>query len=277
MKKYITLFVAAGLILATMVTPVEGVAVRTNSGFNTHTLARNDDLSTTSRVPMGFTIDFWGSTYSDLWVNNNGNVTFDSSLWTYTPFDLTSTGQQIIAPFFGDVDTRSHGEPTRYGVDTVGGRNAFGVNWIDVDYYISSSSHGTQLNTFQLVMIDRSDVNPGDFDFEFNYDQIRWETGFASGGSGGLGGSSARAGYSNGTGDAGTFYELYGSAINGAFLDTNSSTGLIYNSLNSPVSGRYVFEVRSGHVVVIPEPLTMLAVGMGITGLAGYIRRRKHA
>ncbi len=71
MKKYITLFVAAGLILATMVTPVEGVAVRTNSGFNTHTLARNDDLSTTSRVPMGFTIDFWGSTYSDLWVNNN--------------------------------------------------------------------------------------------------------------------------------------------------------------------------------------------------------------
>ncbi|MCK4625594.1 MAG: VPLPA-CTERM sorting domain-containing protein, partial [Phycisphaerae bacterium] len=256
----VTLFAAAGLILATMVTPAEAVSVRTNAGFNTNTFARNDD-SYVAGVSIGFTIDFWGSNYSTLWVNNNGNVTFDAGLGTYTPFDLTSTGQQIIAPFFADVDTYAHGEPVRYGTDTVGGHNAFGVNWIDVDYYSSSSSHGSQLNTFQLVMIDRSDINPGDFDFEFNYDQILWETGDASGGYGGLGGYSARAGYSNGTGDPGTFLELYGSAINGAFLDTNSCTGLIYNSLNSTVDGRYVFEVRNGQVQLpIPEPLTMLAV-----------------
>ncbi|MBX7236221.1 MAG: VWA domain-containing protein [Caldilineales bacterium] len=106
------------------------------------------------------------------------------------------------------------------------------------------------MNSFQLVLISRNDIGQGDFDIEFNYAQILWETGDASGGNGGLGGASARVGYSNGTRQPGTFYELPGSAVNGAFLDLNSSTGLIHHSRNSAILGRYMFEVRNG--VVLP-------------------------
>jgi cysteine-rich repeat protein len=221
-------------------------AVRANAGFTASTLAANDDGST-GAVNIGFTVDYFGLVFTQLFVNNNGNVTFDFPLSAFTPFDLTSTGQQIIAPFFADVDTRGVGSGVvTYGNDTVGGRPAFGVNWINVGYF---RGRVDKLNSFQLVLIDRSDLTPGDFDFEFNYDQIAWETGEASGGVDGLGGDSARAGYSNGSGVPGTFFELAGSAVNGALLDTNPTTGLTVNS-NVGVPGRFLFQVRNGVVEV---------------------------
>ena len=93
-------------------------------------------------------------------------------------------------------------------------------------------------------MIDRSDSGPGDFDIEMNYDQIQWETGEASGGVDGLGGSPASVGYSNGTTTA---FELSGSRVAGALLDSNP-TGLINGSRESNHAGRYVYEVRNGQV-----------------------------
>ncbi|MFN2335117.1 MAG: nidogen-like domain-containing protein [Wenzhouxiangellaceae bacterium] len=198
-------------------------------------------------MPLGFTLDFFGISRSSVFVNNNGNVTFDSALGTYTPFDLTSTGQEIIAPFFADVDTGSAGDPVTYGGGTFEGRPAFGVNWINVDYYDSDISH-TNRNSFQLILVDRSDIASGDFDIVFNYDQIQWEAGEASDGDeNGLGGDSARVGYSNGTGDPGTFFELPGSAINGAFLDGGPSA-LVSNRLNSTINGRYIFRSRTGGI-----------------------------
>jgi hypothetical protein len=71
-----------------------------------------------------------------------------------------------------------------------------GVNWIGFGYFPQAVD---KLNSFQLIITDRSDIGVSDFDFEFNYHQIQWETGDASGGSDGLGGSSARAGWSNGS------------------------------------------------------------------------------
>ena len=69
------------------------------------------------------------------------------------------------------------------------------------------------------------------------------ETGDASGGTGGLGGHSVTIGYSNGTGNS---FDLPGSGVNGAFLNSNSSTGLIYNSRDSLQIGRYQFPIRNG-------------------------------
>ena len=102
----------------------------------------------------------------------------------------------------------------------------------------------TQL--FQVLLIDRSDRAPGDFDIEFDYQRILWETGDASTGVNGFGGSSVHAGFSNGTGVLGTFYEFEGSGVPGALLDSNPVTGLIHNSRISAVPGRYIFEVRGG-------------------------------
>ena len=222
-------------------------------GFDGNTLPPNDDGST-GLVALGFTLNFFGIERSEVYVNNNGNLTFDSALATFTPFDLTSTGREIIAPFFADVDTRRAGEPVTYGTGTFDGRPAFGANFIDVDYFSSSETH-TNRNSFQVILVDRSDIGPGDFDIIFNYDQIQWETGEASGSdSDGLGGASARVGYSNGTGDPGTFFELPGSAVNGAFLD-GGPNALAENSLNSSVVGRYVFQSRGGGITPgDPEP-----------------------
>src|SRR3712207_8776855 len=52
-------------------------------------------------------IDFFGMSLNSAYVNNNGNITFNSGMSTYTPFPLTSTAAPILAPFFTDVDTRS--------------------------------------------------------------------------------------------------------------------------------------------------------------------------
>jgi hypothetical protein len=242
-----------------------------DAGLFTTVLGANDDEST-GVVNIGFGINFFGlngGNQTTLFVNNNGNVTFNGPLGTYTPFNLITTGVPMLAPFFGDVDTRAAGSDlVRYGQSTIDGRAVFGVNWIGVGYY---SANDDNLNSFQLIITDRSDTGAGNFDFEFNYDQIQWETGEASGGTGGLGGDSARAGWSNGATDS---FELDGSAVDGALLDSNcpGATGLICNSLNSDVLGRYVFQVRNGEVVddtpSVPLPGTLMLLAAGLFGLA---------
>jgi hypothetical protein len=198
---------------------------------------------------IGFSVNFFGTTYTNLYVNNNGNVTFGDLLSAYTPTNLvnlvtdpTATATNIIAPFWADVDTRAAGSGlVTYGTNTVNGHAAFAASWVDVGYY---EQRDDKLNAFQLVLIDRPDRASGDYDVEFNYAQIQWETGNASGGSDGLGGSSARAGYASASG---LTFELNGSGTNSAFLDTNLVTGLIHTNYNSGgVLGRYVYPFHNG-------------------------------
>lgn len=213
-----------------------------------HQLDRNDDGSTEA-VALPFSLNFYGRTYSTAWINNNGNLTFDGPQSTFTPFGVTGSTVPIIAPFFADVDTRGSGSDVlRYGYgDTVyQGHRALCVNWVNVGYY---SFHTDKLNSIQLLLVDRSDVAAGAFDIVFNYGSVQWETGDASGGSGGFGGTPARAGFSNGNAGAPsafpTSYELPYSGETSALLD-GTSTGLIHSSVNSDQPGRYVFTIRGG-------------------------------
>lgn len=257
------------ILTGATITAATGAAIRT--GFHDNVLPGNDDGST-GPVALGFAVDFYARTgVSHVYVNNNGNVTFGGPLGSYTPFPILTTSTAMLAPFFADVDTRYNLPDVHYGTGTVDGRAAFGVDWINVGYY---NAHGDSSNSFQLVIIDRSDIAPGDFDFEFNYDRIEWETGDASGGIGGLGGSSARAGWSDG---AAASFEINGSAVNGALLDTNQTAGLIHHSINSSMEGRYVFQVRNGNVVATAVPdsgTTLTLTGIALIGLIALQSRK---
>jgi hypothetical protein len=248
---------------------VQGSAIRT--GFDSFSLPKDDDASSPA-TSLGFTLDLFGAPYTSLYVNTNGNVTFKPSNHEFTPFGLQGeVGTPILAPFFADVDTRATASAVvRYGPGVVDGHNAFGVNWIDVGYFFK---HADKLNSFQLILIDRSDRHPGDADVEFNYGRLLWESGDWSGGVNGLGGLSARAGYSNGTGLPGTSYELPGSGVPGSFLDS-SATGLIHHSYNSPVPGRYVFAVLHSPPPVVPAPGALVLSGIGL-GLVHRLRGRR--
>ncbi|HUP87240.1 MAG TPA: nidogen-like domain-containing protein [Acidimicrobiales bacterium] len=212
-------------------------------------LAANDDGST-AQQNLGFSINFFGKSYDKLYVGNNGYVTFDAPSSTYTPYSMASATAPIIAPFFADVDTRGQGSLVTYsfgGAPAANGEPAyFCVDFVNVDYYNAlATGHASKLNSFQLLLIDRSGApggRPGDFDIVFNYDKVVWETGDASGGSAGLGGLSARVGYSNGNPTYST--EVAGSGTNGALLD-GGSTALVSGSLNSSQPGRYIFPVRA--------------------------------
>ena len=239
-------------------------AIQALPGCTDNSLPRELDASTPSPVPLGFTADFFGNPFTDIYVNENGTVSFFVPSYSFTPYDFSFSFEQLIAPFWADVDIRDPGSGVvTYGQTTVDGAAAFCVNWIDVGYH---DVHVDKLNSFQLVLVSRG-ISPGDFDIIFNYGKVQWETGDDSGGVQGFGGTSAAAGYSRGDGDPAHSFLLPGSIVPGSFLDSNPSTGLIYGSRMSSTPGRYVFEIRNA----IPELATSVAVGV----LSGTVRVRE--
>src|SRR5262245_10927431 len=156
-----------------------------STGCLTNDLGRGDDNSSPA-VALPFPVDYFGSTYTSLYINNNGNVTFDAPLADYTPAGMPNLHRPLIAPFFADVDTRNPNSGTvHYGETTVGDAKALCVLWDNVGYF---NTHAGKTNSFQLLLVQRSDQSAGDFDVVLNYDHVQWETGDADSGVDGVGG-----------------------------------------------------------------------------------------
>jgi Tol biopolymer transport system component len=156
-------------------------------------LARNDD-SYTSEITLPFPVSLYDRVFTSFWINNNGNVTFDGGMSTYTSFAFPGD-RIIVAPFFADVDTR-HDLSGRVYYKALPDRVV--VTWDHVGYF---GSHADKRNTFQLIMTSNQL-------FGFSYAEMQWTTGDASYGSGGFGGSIARAGFDAGNGrNAVVFYQ----------------------------------------------------------------------
>ena len=216
------------------------------AGFGETSLIRGDDkfsdlISLTQAFPDG--LSFFGALFTALRVNTNGGVSFGAGIDLFTPSAITgNTGTPIIAPFLADVDTRgAPAAPTPGGTSRGTGLVwydqddvSFTVTWDDVGYYGYAQAHTEAPNAFQLRL---TRVGAQDFDIDFRYEDVNWTSGDASGGTGGLGGTAARVGYS--AGDGVNYVELPQSGDQNGLLALESSS-------NIGEAGHYRFSVRSG-------------------------------
>jgi len=207
-----------------------------DAGYGTLAMSRNDDGSSNA-IALPFTVNFFGQSYSSLFINNNGNVSFNSRLGTYTPAPFPIASQPMIAPYWADVDTSCTTCGAVYVAEgqTNAPNDTVVVTWNNVGYYPSTS---TKTNNFQLVLRSRPDTGIGNFDIDFRYNRLEWTTGSASGGSGGLGGTPAQAGFD--AGDGVNYFTLPGSRT-AEVLDLATTS-----NVSSSTPGLWTFAVRNG-------------------------------
>jgi PKD repeat protein len=155
---------------------------------------RNDDGST-SQILLPFNFCFYGQTMNSCFINNNGNISFGASYATFSANSFPDPNFIMIAPFWGDVDTRNFLSGLVYYKITP---TYMIVRWQTVGYY---SSYADKLNDFQLIITDGSDpILPAGNNVNFCYGDMQWTTGDASGGTNGFGGTPATVGVNRGNG-----------------------------------------------------------------------------
>ncbi|XP_035660312.1 protein mesh-like [Branchiostoma floridae] len=211
---------------------------------------RNDDGGS-PRISISFSLPYFDRLHDSLWVNTNGVISFLGQIRQFTPdsFPL-GDGRRLITPFWGDVDTRNGGDVMyRETTDTSILERAtsditsafpdqpnfraswvFVATWHEVAYYGSRSN---KRNTFQAVL-----VSNGRQSFTvFNYGDITWTTGTASGGNSytGLGGTPAQVGFNAGNGMQ--YFSVPGSQTH-AIVDVETTS-------NVNIPGRWVFRIDS--------------------------------
>lgn len=210
-------------------------------------LVPNDDGSS-NLIPLGFNFDFFGTTYNSLYINNNGNLTFNGPLSSYIPTGPTGVNQPVISAYFADVDTRGFRGGTVNAQLTTPGQLV--VTWDNVGRY---NTRTDLLNSFQIVLRSNTFAVPaGQGTIGFFYKKMPWEVTDTS--------LTAAIGFGNGAGDS-------------IVLQGSNAPGL-----NSVVQDKSIWFNQNLTVVPgVPEPATwaMLIGGFGMVG--GAMRRRQRA
>ena len=225
--------------------------------------SRNDD-GFSGPISLGFTLTFFGNNHTSFFANNNGNISFNAGIAAFTPTGPQGASQPIISPFFSDVDTRNPGSGLMSLRTDIA--NEIIVTWDAVGYF---SAHADKLNSFQLVLRGPDFAIPaGEGTIGFFYKGMQWETGDASGGTGGFGGTPAAVGFGDG-------------ASNGEVLQ-----GSIQNGISGVVNDHHIwFDVNLQPIPIcdvpgappcptsVPAPATLVLVGSG--GFLGVALARR--
>jgi hypothetical protein len=197
-----------------------------------------------------------------MFINNNGNVSFGGGVTTFTPSPLnTFTGRPMIAPYFADVDTRNPSSGLVYLNNSI--PNQLIVTWDSVGYF---EEQANLLNSFQLVLRGPGySVPSGEGQIGFYYKTMDWETGGASGGSGGFGGTEATAGFGDGL-----------APVNPGEVSIPGSQDAGISSILENNHYWFNLSARGIPTSTVPEPSTWGAIGaVGVAGLVTWFRRRK--
>lgn len=140
----------------------------------------------------GFTFPFYGQNFTSLYINNDGYLYFDEDFFTVVGAPLPNSLGAMVAPFFGDVDTRSRGYVYYQPV----GRNTFSVAWDQVGHWFGLTSERN--NTFQVLISDGTNEEMGLGNTVcFCYEDMQWTTGDFTG-QNGFGGDPATVGANGG-------------------------------------------------------------------------------
>jgi hypothetical protein len=125
------------------------------------------------RIALQFEFPFFGQDYQELWVNSDGNVTFNGPDFDTTERNAARvlTGGPRICPLFSDLD------PTRVGasVRVLSAIDRLVVSWLSVPPYTPAGDGSPQ--TFQLAVFSSGVI-------EFSYPDVTLNTAVVGLGSG---------------------------------------------------------------------------------------------
>jgi uncharacterized repeat protein (TIGR02543 family) len=237
-------------------------------------------------IPIGFDINFFGTTYSNLFVNSNGSVSFGQGSSNYNqPLNQVLNGVPGIAPFAVDLDNRDvswdsqsswgagsarHPDFFYWGRTTYEGKQAFVVTWMNSQIFDADGRK--DFNTFQLVIVDNGS---GDADYILNYGSLQdlhnnagYRDFNTCTGSYWSCEPHLAAGFGSSTSN-GTLYAslqdqtgyLYNGAVTSTALD-GGENALASSSLNSDVPGRFIYHMVSGYV---PEVATVPSAPLNLS------------
>lgn len=203
---------------------------------------RNDDGY--MLLNLGFNVTFFGNTYSSLYINNNGNVSFGAGISAYIPTGPTGANAPVISPFFGDVDTRDPSSGvTHYNLTS----QQLIVTWDNVGWF---NSHGSPTNSFQLVLRGNGFAVPvGEGSIGFFYQTMGWDATDTN--------TVAAAGFGDALGNS--------KVIQGSLAP----------GLNAVVANRYIWFDPNLNVVSngVPEPSALALLALGLFVFA--VRRQR--
>ncbi|TND02590.1 MAG: Nidogen extracellular domain-containing protein [Bacteroidetes bacterium] len=196
--KYIVQPAPASSVACECMVPVDGTFSIVPFTIGLPPNYENDDGSSPI-IALPFNFCFYGQTQSNCYINNNGNISFGAPYGTFSANAFPDPNFVMIAPFWGDVDTRSITSGlVHYKITPT----SMIVKWEAVDYFNATAvSHQSLYNTFQLIITDGSDpILPAGNNVSFCYGDMQWTTGDASQGTNGFGGVPATVGVNRGNG-----------------------------------------------------------------------------
>jgi hypothetical protein len=156
------------------------------------TTSIDDGWASASPFTLPFQFCFYGNPYSQVWMNNNGNISFNNGISTFSSLAFPSVGNTMIAAFWADFYLTNGG--TMHATITP---TAAIFNWVGMGYFNNQSD---KVNTCQIVITNGLDPLVIEGNTAIHFADMQWTTGSASGGAAGFFGTPATVGANAGNG-----------------------------------------------------------------------------